>query len=629
VGPTPHEAFKAPLSPPAKEYASRLEQRRQRTAQLARQEQLAGYSRIVVFFLGVLVLVLSFGYDMLSAWWLLPLVVLYSILLFFHERVTRAWYRSRRAVAFYENGLARLHEDWKGRGQDGARFRDDNHPYAGDLDIFGTGSLFELLCTARTRTGEDTLASWLLHAAPADEIRARQEAVAELRPQLDLREDLALLGSDVPAGVDFNALAAWGAEPPVLTARWPRWVALLLGLLTTSALVCWLLTIFGLLDARTALGRVFVEMRSVPFAVLLLVQLGFAGWLYGRVQRVLAAVERRGRDLALLSNVLARLERATFTAPRLAELREALDTTARRGGRHVPPSERIAQLGNLLDLLNSRRNQLFMPLAYLLMWGTQMAHAIESWRAIAGPAIARWLAVVGQFEALCALAAYAYENPDDPFPEIATTDEPCYEGEQLGHPLLPVARCVRNDLRLTDGLRVLIVSGSNMSGKSTFLRTVGINAVLALAGAPVRARHLRLRPLAIGATLRIQDSLQQGRSRFYAEILRVRQIVDLTRGPLPLLFLLDEVFAGTNSHDRRLGAEAVVRGLVASGALGLVTTHDLSLTHIAEQLGPRAANVHFSDHFENGVMTFDYRLQPGVVQHSNALALMRAVGLEV
>jgi len=168
-----------------------------------------------------------------------------------------------------------------------------------------------------------------------------------------------------------------------------------------------------------------------------------------------------------------------------------------------------------------------------------------------------------------------------------------------------------------------------MSGKSTFLRTVGVNAVLALAGAPVRARRLRLSPLAIGATLRIQDSLQEGRSRFYAEILRVRQVVDLSRGPLPLLFLLDEIFAGTNSHDRRLGAESVVRGLAAAGALGLVTTHDLSLTHIAEQLGPRAANVHFADHFENGEMIFDYRLHEGVVRHSNALALMRAVGLRV
>jgi hypothetical protein len=469
-----------------------------------------------------------------------------------------------------------------------------------------------------------------LHPADADEIRARQAAVAELRPLLDLREDLALLGSNVPAGVDFNALAAWGAESPLLTARWPRWAALGLGSLTTLALAGWLLTLFGLIDDTTPLGRFFLDARSLPFAGLLLVQLCFAGWFFNRVQRVLTSVERRGRDLALLSNVLARLEEATFTAPRLRELRDALDTTAHpHGGRHVPPSERIAQLGNLLDLLHSRQNQLFMPLAYLLMWGTQMAHAIEQWRAIAGPAIARWLNVVGQFEALCSLAAYAYENPNDPFPEIVTESGPCYDGEDLGHPLIPDSRCVRNDLHLTNGLRVLIVSGSNMSGKSTFLRTVGINAVLALAGAPVRAAHLRLSPLALGATLRIQDSLQQGRSRFYAEILRVRQIVDLTRGPLPLLSMLDEIFAGTNSHDRRLGAEAIVRGLVESGALGLVTTHDLSLTHIAEQLGSRAANVHFADHFENGEMKFDYRLQPGVVRHSNALALMRAVGLKV
>jgi hypothetical protein len=619
-----------PLSSPTKEYTQRLQERQQRTGQLAGRERLVGNARVFIFLLGVLLLFLAFGTHSLSAWWLAIPIVLSTVLLFYHERVTRAWHRSKRAVIFYENGLARLRDEWKGRGQSGARFQDETHPYAGDLDLFGAGSLFELLCTARTRAGEDTLASWLLRAADPEEIRARQAAVAELRPRLDLREDLALLGGAVPAGVDFNALAAWGAEPPLLTARWPRWAALLLGLLTTTTLAGWLLTLFGLLDDGSAFTLFFQEMGSTPFRILLVVQLSFAAWYYRRVDQVLSAVERRGRDLALLSNVLARLEEAEFAAPRLRELRAALDTTAHpRGGRAVPPSERIAQLGNLLDLLHSRRNQLFMPLAYLLLWGTQMAHAIERWRAAAGPAIGRWLNVVGQFEALSALAAYSYENPDDPFPEIATDGPPCYDGEQLGHPLLPASQCVRNDLRLAEGLRVLIVSGSNMSGKSTFLRTAGINAALALAGAPVRARRLRLSPLALGATLRIQDSLQQGRSRFYAEILRVRQIVDLTRGPLPLLFLLDEIFAGTNSHDRRQGAEAIVCGLVEAGAIGLVTTHDLSLTHITEQLGPRAANVHFADHFEHGEMKFDYRIQPGVVRHSNALALMRAVGLRV
>jgi hypothetical protein len=457
--------------------------------------------------------------------------------------------------------------------------------------------------------------------APAADIRARQEAVRELRPDIDLREDLALLGDELPAGLDFEPVRLWGAQPPQLVPRWPRWPILALGLASVFAFMGWLFSFFG------AGGRFFQQWGSLPFAVVLVCQLIIAFPLLRKVHRVLASVEKRGRDLAMLASVLERLERATFQAPLLAQLHRDL------GDDGLRPSQRIARLGNLLDLLNSRRNQLFAPFATLLMWGTQMAYAIEGWRGESGAAIGRWLEVVGQFEALGALATLGYENPFDPFPEVVD-DGPCYEGESLGHPLLPNESCVRNDLHFSGDLRVLVVSGSNMSGKSTYLRTVGINAVLALAGATVRAKSMRISPLAVGATLRIQDSLQQGRSRFFAEILRVRQVVDLSRGSIPLLFLLDELFAGTNSHDRRHGADAVVRGLVEAGAIGLVTTHDLSLTQIADQLGARAANVHFADRFEadrieDGEIKFDYRLQPGVVQHSNALALMRAVGLRV
>jgi DNA mismatch repair ATPase MutS len=204
-----------------------------------------------------------------------------------------------------------------------------------------------------------------------------------------------------------------------------------------------------------------------------------------------------------------------------------------------------------------------------------------------------------------------------------------FEGEGVGHPLLPRQRCVRNDLRLGGELRLLIVSGSNMSGKSTLLRSVGTNALLALAGAPVCARRLHLSPLAIGASIRIQDSLEAGSSRFYAEITRIRHLVEQASQGRPLLFLLDEILAGTNSHDRRIGAEAVVRGFVERGAVGLVTTHDLALARIADDLSPRAANVHFEDQLLEGRMCFDFHLRPGVVQKSNALALMRAVGLDV
>ncbi|TMQ32207.1 MAG: DNA mismatch repair protein MutS [Planctomycetota bacterium] len=523
-----------------------------------------------------------------------PLLVFWQ-----NERVSRAHRRAVRAADYYERGLARLEDRWMGMGQPGTRFLDEDHPCALDLDLFGKGSLFERLCTARTSRGEDTLAAWLRAPAPPDDVRARQEAVEELRQRLDLREALALLADGVPAGANLDALVAWGSAAPLRAPRWARPAALFLPALTVLALIGWLV----------------LDQSGLPFVVLLMLELVFALWLHARVHQVIAPVERRARDLGLLAGILARLEREDFKSAQLGRLRLALDSAG------LPPSRRIAQLASLIDWLNARRNQFFAPVALFMLWSTQLAFAIERWRAQAGVAICRWLEVVGEFEALASLAAYAYENPEDPFAEIVP-------GKAL-HPLIPRDRCVRNDLRLDDGLQLFVVSGSNMSGKSTLLRTVGINAVLALAGAPERAQQLRLSPLMVGATLRIQDSLQAGRSRFYAEITRVRQLVDLARGEPPLLFLLDELLQGTNSHDRRIGAEAIVRGLVNHGAIGLITTHDLALTEIADLLAPRAQNVHFEDQFADGTMTFDYRMHNGVVKNSNALALMRAVGIEV
>jgi DNA mismatch repair ATPase MutS len=237
-----------------------------------------------------------------------------------------------------------------------------------------------------------------------------------------------------------------------------------------------------------------------------------------------------------------------------------------------------------------------------------------------------WLATVGQLEALGSLAGFAWEHPADVYPDL-DEGQACFEAEGLGHPLMSEAACVRNDVALGGAVRVLIVSGSNMSGKSTLLRAVGVNAVLALAGAPVRAGRLRLSRLSVGATLRIRDSLQEGTSRFYAELVRLRDLVRIAEGPVPLLFLLDEILHGTNSHDRRLGAAAVVSGLVERGAVGLVTTHDLALSEVASDPAVRAANVHFEDQLQDGQMVFDYRMRPGVVRTSNALALMRTLGL--
>jgi hypothetical protein len=590
---------------PRIEYTERAESRRAEAARQMNSFRKVGILRLALLATGLVLAWLWFK-GLVAWWWLLPTAAAFLALAEVQARITQARRRSERAAALYEQGLDRLDNRWAGKGATGERFVESSHPYAEDLDLFGHGSLFELLSMARTRVGEETLASWLLQPSVPEVVRARQAAIAELRPRLDLREDLALLGEGVRSGEDAQALAAWAAAPPWHISRSTRLAAAALALLGVVTLILWIAG-FG----------------WSPFLVALVIGNAFAFRLREPVNRVVGAVDAPGRDLTLLSEVLARLERERFSSPRLVELRAALDVEG------LAPSQQIAGLNRLIDLLDARRNMIFAPFALILLWPLQFAIRIESWRQSSGPAVARWLAAVGELEALGSLAGYAYEHPQDPFPELVEGGA-CFEGEGLGHPLIPEAQNVRTDLRLSDeSERVLIVSGSNMSGKSTLLRTVGTNTVLALAGAPVRARVLRLSPLQVGASIRIQDSLQAGASRFYAEITRLRQIVELTEGAFPVLFLLDEILHGTNSHDRSIGAEGVVRGLIERGAIGLVTTHDLALARIAEELAPRAANVHFEDHLEGGKMTFDYLLRQGVVQRSNALELMRSVGLEV
>jgi DNA mismatch repair ATPase MutS len=296
-------------------------------------------------------------------------------------------------------------------------------------------------------------------------------------------------------------------------------------------------------------------------------------------------------------------------------------------------SRSITSLKSLIEMHDWQHNIIFAPIAAALLWEVHLAWMVQHWRLQHGADVRRWLDAAGQFEAFSSLAAYHYERPADPFPVVLPQSDdvprPILHGRGLGHPLIPAARMVRNDVSLTDETRLLVISGSNMSGKSTLLRTVGINTVMALAGAPVRAAELHLTPLAIGATLRIQDSLQDGRSRFYAEITRIREIADIAHRGEPLLFLLDELLHGTNSHDRVIGSSGILRGLVERGAIGLITTHDLALTALVEPLKPRAANVHFDDWFEGSEMRFDYTMKPGPVTRSNAVALMRAVGLDV
>ena len=593
----------------------RLEHRRAVVAKLGKRDDQIANWRMAVFLFGAAI-VLAAWFLALSWFWILLPVLAFVVLVVLHERTVRERAIAEHAVHFYEDGMARLDGTWQGRGIPGDDLNPPDHVYARDLDLYGRGSLFELICTARTRAGEETLAAWLNAPAPASTVRERQRAVIELRPQLDLRESLAQAGGIVRAGVRPALLSAWARrEPSARLKPAYQFVAALLGALAVAAVGAW----------------IFEYAGPGPLFLVIIAEIIFWRVVKPAILEVTAAVQEPARDLRVLAAIVRLLEEGNFSAPALVRLQERL------GNGGVTASAALRRLHNLTEALDAQRNPLFAPVALLLLWPVHFAYALEHWRRRHGAFITDWLAALGEFESLNAFAGYAYERPADVFPEILE-DGAQFNGQALGHPLIIDRDNVRNDVQLSTNAgtpQALIVSGSNMSGKSTWLRTIGVNAVLAQAGAPVHARSLRLSPLMVGATLRVEDSIQTGASRFYAEIKRLRQLLLLAEARAvepaapPLLFLLDELFAGTNSHDRAVGARAVLRAFLDRGALGLVTTHDLTLTKLAEDRPETVLNVHFEDQLQGEELVFDYRMRPGVVQHSNALALMRAVGLDV
>jgi len=545
--------------------------------------------------------------------------VAFVALLIWHELVVRALARAQAAVQFYTDGMARIEDRWVGKGQASDRFRDVEHPYCDDLDVFGEGSLYDLLSGARTPVGEERLAAWLSAPAAPPAIRRRQARVAALRTQIDLRERIATVNAAsggrrlVP-----DRLIEW-AETPAALPRAARPVTALLAVAVGAAVV-----------------SVLYGGSAWPIVPLALANLGMLWWLMkpatAVVEGLSSATMSAGVDL--LAKVVAEIEGATF------EDAEVVALVARLKG--ASPGEAasrgLARLARVSDWVDSRHNAFARLLEIPALFTLQVGFSAEAWKARDGARLRDWVDVVGELEALLSFAGYAYEHPDDVFPEIVgpANGDAIYDAQEMAHPLIPRAVAVRNNVSLGSSPKpqapspqVLIVSGSNMAGKSTLMRTIGLNAVLALAGAPVRATRMRLSPLVLGTCLRHTDSLREGRSGFFTEVLRIRQICNLLDGPGRVLFLFDELLSGTNSKDRRTAAEGLVRMLVGRGAIGVVTTHDLALTEIAAMLPGEVKNVHLQDHVENGQMRFDYKLRDGVITQSNALDLMRMIGLDV
>jgi hypothetical protein len=517
--------------------------------------------------------------------------------------------RSKRyeaCVRYYEDGVSRIGGHAVKGAPDGQQFADPAHPYAVDLDIFGPASIFAHLCMARTASGQARLASWLTQASSVETIVARQRAVAELSGYLTLRRDLWLAGGHLREQVRAEALEDWLSAPSTPVPRWQRVLTGIVGL-------------FGLVVLYA-----FANPEVIPLAVgIVLVQRLWAQRYRKVTKAVEAQVFRRSTELRVIAMVAHRLGQESFSDAGLRQLCASLSDAGQ------PASRTIRYLERLVNWLESRRNQLFAIPAVVLLLPEQLSFAIEAWRARHAAAALRWLSTIAEMEAQASLATFAFEHPDFSFPSVVDGTEPSFVASALGHPLIPPGTRVPNDVSLGAGCRLLVVTGSNMSGKSTLLRSVGTNAVLAQAGAPVCASNMTITPVQIGASLRAQDSLEAGVSRFFAEIKRLHAILSMATHKPPVLFLLDEILNGTNSQDRREGAEAVIRSLLERGAIGLVTTHDLALSELGDRQGSQGTNVHFQDTLEGDRLLFDYRLQPGVVTRRNALDLMRLVGIDI
>lgn len=604
--------------PPLDEYAQRRRAREHDASAHERVHIWLGNAKVAIF-IGIAIYWAATLNGDPSAWFYGVAVSLFVALSVWHERVLRAMARANAAAAFYRAGSDRIEDKWMRPEPSGAQFKNADHPYADDLDIFGPSSLFQLLSLCRTPMGESRLADWLLEPAPIPVIHERQARVAALKTRLDLRERVAVVNAGQRRFMHPEQLIAWAEQQRTLPP---------LRLLVVAMAALFAAAFAGYLNGGSGWAVVAVAaVNGVLLAVL--------GKRANTIAEALSA-STASAGVELLSNVIEQIEREPFDEAALAALAARLKGTSGHDA-----SRGIARLARVSDWADSRHN-VFLRLAELPFLVTlQIAYGAQGWRRRHGAQLRDWVDAVADMEALLSFAGYAYEHPVDPFPELVDSKEPFFDAREIAHPLIPAAEAVRNSFALSTPAaeppraltpaspQVLFVSGSNMSGKSTLMRTTGVTVVLALAGAPVRAHRLRLTPLAVGTCLRHTDSLQEHRSGFYTEALRIRRIYDLLNGPLPVLFLFDELLSGTNSKDRRIAAEGVTKTMLARHAIGMVTTHDLALTEIAGMFPGRVKNVHLQDHVQHGKMTFDYKLRDGIITHSNALELMRMIGLDV
>ncbi len=504
------------------------------------------------------------------------------------------------------DGLQRQSGDWTTFADTGEEFRDQHHPYSGDLDIFGKGSLFQLINVTQTYLGREKLKQ-LLVAPAKDDILRRQEAVAEISRLVSWRQRLTAEGRIVAGKLrDPEPLFNWAREKNNFYRR--TWVKYLFHALP----VCTCLLILAHFWPGIPLW-IPVLALTVQFILLTL-----KGKDRSQAFNTVYSLES---SLKIYANILRLVENKRFHSQLLCDLQAGLTNK-----RQQTAYRQVQKLSKLVDSLGNRNNAMFFFINILTLWDYHCMIALEEWREESGRLLGGWLTAVGEVEAMASLALLKYDNPEWTFPEVSE-EPPLFSASALGHPLLTRGR-VANDLRVGASSGILLITGSNMSGKSTLLRTAGINLVLAYAGGPVCAQKLRCSLMNLYTCMRVSDNLEQNVSSFYAELLRIKTIVQAAKTEQQVFFLLDEIFKGTNSEDRHAGAKLLIRQLAKQGALGLVSTHDLELGALEKDSGGKIRNYHFREYYRNNEIHFDYKLRPGLSTTRNALYLIKLAGIE-
>jgi len=597
-------------------YGRRTAEHQQRSERLARSSLHISNLRGLTF----VVFGVAEGFAMFGhGGWPATIVGLVGLLCFVwlvahHARLIKIQEREERWVRVNRDAAARVTEnDWHELPQTGDNFRDPKHPYADDLDIFGKASLFQRLNVAQTHLGQRLLAEWLKAPADNQEVLRRQHVIQTLSAKFDLRQNLEVLSLGTREASRKNNVLRDPEDPEPFLAWAEEKVP---GNLTRYSLFAWGLPLATLVSVLLASGG------WAPASMVLL-PIGASLWTLARVR-------------ARMRSLLRMLHTAERTVGNVSELFALLEQNARLFGfaevfskTGTQPSSALAALGRVGSWFELRHNGLIYPFVdAALLWDVHCWLGFERWRLRHGHALREWFSAVGEAEALSSLAGFGF---DEPFCCVAHIDDssPGFEATALGHPLIHPAKRIANDVTGLQPGHGLLVTGSNMSGKSTYLRAVGLGCVLGLAGGYVCAKQLRLCRTQLATSMRISDNLATGVSHFYAELQKLKGLLDATQGSLPVLFLLDEVLHGTNSLERQVGARYLIAELLRAGAFGAVSTHDSALCELSGELVGRLQLVHFRESVAGGEMTFDYRLYPGPVKAGNALRLMQKLGIAV